>query len=46
MRPKVRRVFGIVREEFEPLVIDADGLNAIAGKTGILKKCRAPIIRS
>ena len=28
----------------KPVVIDADGLNAIAGKTGILKKSRAPII--
>ena len=27
-----------------PLVIDADGLNAIAGKTSILKKSRAPVI--
>ncbi len=27
-----------------PLVIDADGLNAIAGKTGILKKSRVPVI--
>jgi NAD(P)H-hydrate epimerase len=27
-----------------PIVIDADGLNAIAGKTGILKKSRAPVI--
>lgn len=28
----------------KPVVIDADGLNAIAGNTGILKKGRAPII--
>jgi len=28
----------------KPVVIDADGLNAIAGKTGILKKSRAPVI--
>ena len=27
-----------------PMVIDADGLNAIAGKTNVLKKSRAPII--
>ncbi len=27
-----------------PIVIDADGLNAIAGRTGVLRKCRAPII--
>lgn len=27
-----------------PIVIDADGLNAIAGQTGVLRKCRAPII--
>jgi NAD(P)H-hydrate epimerase len=28
----------------KPIVIDADGLNAIAGKTGILKKSRVPLI--
>ncbi len=28
----------------KPLVIDADGLNAIAGRTGILKKSRVPVI--
>jgi NAD(P)H-hydrate epimerase len=27
-----------------PIVIDADGLNAIAGRTGVLKKCKAPVI--
>ncbi len=27
-----------------PVVIDADGLNAIAGRTGILKKCKASIV--
>jgi NAD(P)H-hydrate epimerase len=27
-----------------PVVIDADGLNAIAGNTGILKKGKAPVI--
>ncbi|MBI5097697.1 MAG: NAD(P)H-hydrate dehydratase [Nitrospirae bacterium] len=27
-----------------PIVIDADGLNALSGKTGILKKGKAPII--
>ena len=28
----------------KPVVIDADGLNAIAGKTGMLKKSRVPVI--
>ena len=28
----------------KPIVIDADGLNAIAGKTGILKKSKVPVI--
>jgi ADP-dependent NAD(P)H-hydrate dehydratase / NAD(P)H-hydrate epimerase len=27
-----------------PLVVDADGLNALAGHTGILKKTKAPVI--
>lgn len=27
-----------------PLVIDADGLNALAGHTGILKQARAPVV--
>ena len=28
----------------KPIVVDADGLNAIAGKTGILKKSRGPVV--
>ncbi len=27
-----------------PVVIDADGLNAISAHTGVLKKCKAPVI--
>jgi NAD(P)H-hydrate epimerase len=27
-----------------PIVIDADGLNAIAGNTGVIRKCRVPVI--
>jgi NAD(P)H-hydrate epimerase len=27
-----------------PVVIDADGLNALAGNTGVLKKCKSPLI--
>ncbi|KPK02582.1 MAG: hypothetical protein AMK71_01705 [Nitrospira bacterium SG8_35_4] len=34
----------LVAESGVPVVIDADGLNALAGKTGILKKSRAPLI--
>lgn len=34
----------LIRESHVPVVIDADGINAIAGRTGILKKCRAPVI--
>jgi NAD(P)H-hydrate epimerase len=28
----------------KPAVIDADGLNALAGHTGLLEKCRAPLV--
>ena len=28
----------------KPIILDADGLNAISGKTGILKKAKAPVI--
>jgi len=34
----------IVTHSNVPVVIDADGLNAIVGKTGFLKKCKAPVI--
>jgi NAD(P)H-hydrate epimerase len=34
----------LVAESGVPMVVDADGLNALAGKTGILKKRRAPVI--
>lgn len=34
----------LVKESGVPVVIDADGLNAIAGKTGVLKKGRAPVV--
>jgi hydroxyethylthiazole kinase-like uncharacterized protein yjeF len=34
----------LVAESGVPMVMDADGLNALAGKTGILKKSRAPLI--
>jgi NAD(P)H-hydrate epimerase len=34
----------LVTESKVPIVIDADGLNALAGKTGILKKSRGPVI--
>jgi hydroxyethylthiazole kinase-like uncharacterized protein yjeF len=37
----VRRL--VTRSEV-PVVLDADGLNAVAGKTGILKKSRVPLI--
>ncbi len=37
-------VIRLVKESASPMVLDADGLNAIAGRTGVLKKCRAPII--
>ncbi|HDH34273.1 MAG TPA: NAD(P)H-hydrate dehydratase [Nitrospirae bacterium] len=39
-----RLVASLITGLEKPVVIDADGLNAIAGKTGILKKSRAPII--
>ena len=34
----------LVKESHVPMVIDADGLNAIAGKTAVLRKSRAPVI--
>ncbi len=34
----------LVTESKAPVVIDADGINAIAGKSNILKKSKAPII--
>jgi NAD(P)H-hydrate epimerase len=34
----------LIKESENPMVIDADGLNAIAGNTHILKKSRAPIV--
>ncbi|RJQ13883.1 MAG: NAD(P)H-hydrate dehydratase [Nitrospiraceae bacterium] len=34
----------IIAESKVPAVIDADGLNAISGKTGILKKSASPVI--
>jgi NAD(P)H-hydrate epimerase len=34
----------LIRESRVPMVIDADGLNAIAGNTGVLKKSSAPVI--
>ncbi len=34
----------LVTESKVPIVIDADGLNAITGRTGILKKCQVPVI--
>jgi NAD(P)H-hydrate epimerase len=34
----------VVTHSNVPVVIDADGLNAISGKTGIIKKCKAPVI--
>ncbi|MBI5408523.1 MAG: NAD(P)H-hydrate dehydratase [Nitrospirae bacterium] len=37
-------VIRLVTESDVPAVIDADGLNAMAGKTRILKRCRAPVI--
>jgi NAD(P)H-hydrate epimerase len=37
-------VASLITGSEKPVVIDADGLNAIAGKTGILKKSRAPVI--
>ncbi|MBI5739314.1 MAG: NAD(P)H-hydrate dehydratase [Nitrospirae bacterium] len=39
-----RLVCLLVRETKAPIVIDADGLNAIAGETGILRKSKAPVI--
>ena len=37
-------VVRLITGSLKPVVIDADGLNAIAGKTGILKKSRAQLI--
>lgn len=34
----------LITESAVPMVIDADGLNAIADRTGILKKSRAPLV--
>jgi NAD(P)H-hydrate epimerase len=39
-----RLVRRLVAECSVPMVMDADGLNALAGRTGILKKSRAPLI--
>lgn len=39
-----RLVQKILRENVLPVVVDADGLSAITGKTDILKRSRAPII--
>ncbi len=39
-----RLVSILIRESRAPLVIDADGLNAIAGHPGVLKKSRMPVI--
>jgi len=37
-------IYRLVINSNIPIVIDADGLNALSGKTGILKKGKAPII--
>jgi len=37
-------VRALITESKVPLVIDADGINAIAGRTDILRKAKAPII--
>ncbi|HDH12588.1 MAG TPA: NAD(P)H-hydrate dehydratase [Nitrospirae bacterium] len=34
----------LITESGVPVVIDADGINAIAGRNGILKKSRSPVI--
>ncbi len=34
----------VVSRSHVPVVIDADGLNALSGNTGVLKKCKAPVI--
>ncbi|HDH04823.1 MAG TPA: NAD(P)H-hydrate dehydratase [Nitrospirae bacterium] len=34
----------LITETGVPVVIDADGINAIAGRTGVLKKSRTPVI--
>ncbi len=37
-------ISGIIRHSAVPVIIDADGLNSIAGNVNILKKARSPII--
>ena len=37
-------VRALITESKVPLVIDADGINAIAGRTNVLKKSRVPVI--
>lgn len=37
-------VFNILKNSSVPIVIDADGLNALVGKTGLLKKLTVPVI--
>ncbi len=39
-----RLVLRLVGESPVPLVIDADGLNCLAGELEILKRCKAPVI--
>jgi NAD(P)H-hydrate epimerase len=34
----------LITESTVPIVVDADGLNAVAGKTSILRKSRAPVV--
>ncbi|MFQ5735318.1 MAG: NAD(P)H-hydrate dehydratase [Thermodesulfobacteriota bacterium] len=34
----------VVRNVAAPMVIDADGLNCLAGRVGILKKAKAPVV--
>ncbi len=37
-------VRALITESKVPLIIDADGINAIAGRTNVLKKSRVPVI--
>ena len=37
-------VLEVITHTIVPVVVDADGLNAIADKSGFLKKCKAPVI--
>ena len=37
-------VGALITESKVPLIIDADGINAIAGRTNVLKKSRVPVI--